>query len=314
MNDASIVFPEVGRRKSTQHANAQGRGETGASFDDERMDDYERMAQLIHCDAVMGVRFELSRLWTELISGRWIVRETFTSTARHYAVVEGVPAEHARALDARSLAVLERLLLGERQKVIAIDLRLSASTVTTSVQTALRALGLRCRGCRPPLLLAMAVHSANADGTSEHGRITSLPAGPNENLCWIVSARRADLEFPASLSAAERAVTRALAAGQTHAEICSARARSPRTVANQIAAAFRKLGVSGRGELLNRLVLHWLRTEASNGSSQPPPSSGAESLASRLLEPDARVPPSSSVVKSPRSDNSGDFLKLAAGA
>ena len=51
------------------------------------------------------------------------------------------------------------------------------------------------------------------------------------------------------LTAAERAVFRLLLAGMATSEIASARGSSERTVANQIAAVFRKFGVHSRGEL-----------------------------------------------------------------
>jgi DNA-binding NarL/FixJ family response regulator len=44
--------------------------------------------------------------------------------------------------------------------------------------------------------------------------------------------------------------------GSSHAQISSERGTSARTVANQLATAFRKLGVSGRGQLVDRLIHH----------------------------------------------------------
>jgi DNA-binding NarL/FixJ family response regulator len=54
----------------------------------------------------------------------------------------------------------------------------------------------------------------------------------------------------ASLSEAERAVARAVAEGLGNAEIARARGVSTRTVANQVASIFRKLGVKSRLELV----------------------------------------------------------------
>jgi len=55
-------------------------------------------------------------------------------------------------------------------------------------------------------------------------------------------------ELPPSLSASERTVALALLEGLSNAEIAKARRTSVRTVANQIASLFRKLGVSSRSE------------------------------------------------------------------
>jgi DNA-binding CsgD family transcriptional regulator len=52
-----------------------------------------------------------------------------------------------------------------------------------------------------------------------------------------------------TLSAAERAVAELAARGLTNAEIARARQVTKRTVSNQLAVVYRKLGVSGRREL-----------------------------------------------------------------
>lgn len=59
--------------------------------------------------------------------------------------------------------------------------------------------------------------------------------------------------LPDTLSAAEQEVARALLRGATNAEIAEARGVSARTVANQIASIFKKLGVSSRAELASKL-------------------------------------------------------------
>ena len=54
------------------------------------------------------------------------------------------------------------------------------------------------------------------------------------------------------LSEAERAVCALLIGGASNAEIARARNASVRTVANQVASSFRKLGVASRFELIAR--------------------------------------------------------------
>ena len=58
-----------------------------------------------------------------------------------------------------------------------------------------------------------------------------------------------DVGSAARLSPSERAVIEDVLSGCTNAEIARARGRSPRTVANQIASAYRKLRVGSRSEL-----------------------------------------------------------------
>jgi DNA-binding NarL/FixJ family response regulator len=54
------------------------------------------------------------------------------------------------------------------------------------------------------------------------------------------------------LTSTERVVFSALLAGQSNQQIATSRDRSLRTVANQVAAVFAKLGVGSRAELFAR--------------------------------------------------------------
>lgn len=54
------------------------------------------------------------------------------------------------------------------------------------------------------------------------------------------------------LTDAERAVLRALLRGLSNEQIASQRGTSPRTIANQVAALYRKLGVRSRTALMAR--------------------------------------------------------------
>ena len=61
-------------------------------------------------------------------------------------------------------------------------------------------------------------------------------------------------EMPDVLTAAEKEVLRALLAGATARELAGQRGVSPRTIANQIASVFKKLGAQSRLELAARLA------------------------------------------------------------
>jgi DNA-binding NarL/FixJ family response regulator len=69
----------------------------------------------------------------------------------------------------------------------------------------------------------------------------------------VLSYPTGKLRIPDTLSPAERDVTLALLSGATNAEIAAERGVAVRTVANQVASIFRKLGVSGRTELAAKL-------------------------------------------------------------
>ena len=77
------------------------------------------------------------------------------------------------------------------------------------------------------------------------GSRIGLPGDDFLLLEW--TAPRADL--PPQLTRAEVEVARLALAGLSNRQIASRRRRSPRTVANQLAAMFRKLGVCSRLEL-----------------------------------------------------------------
>jgi DNA-binding CsgD family transcriptional regulator len=59
---------------------------------------------------------------------------------------------------------------------------------------------------------------------------------------------------PEALTAAEREIVRLLLAGRSAREIAAQRAVSYRTVANQLASSYRKLGVCSVQELLARVI------------------------------------------------------------
>jgi DNA-binding CsgD family transcriptional regulator len=59
--------------------------------------------------------------------------------------------------------------------------------------------------------------------------------------------------LPPSLSVAEQEIALGMLEGLSNSEIAMARRTSPRTVANQVASLFRKLGVRSRSEAVTVL-------------------------------------------------------------
>ena len=207
----------------------------------------------IRHDSEAGVVFELRTLWEQLRRGAWMFYDTFSTSERSYAVLRS-PAL-PQPLNTRKLALLESLLLGTPAKVVAIDHGRSLSSITAATQGSLRAMGLGCKSSQASVLLTMAATAVlRHELANQQGRLSRVRFEQEEYV--VVSALRPDLQFPVQLSLAEAAVLRSLVAGQSYAEISDERARSPRTVANQLAGAFRKLGVSGRRATLERLIQH----------------------------------------------------------
>jgi DNA-binding NarL/FixJ family response regulator len=207
----------------------------------------------IRCDAEAASGFELRLLWERLRTGAWVFSDTFSTSERSYAVLRS-PVE-PNPLNPRKLRILERILLGTQAKVVAIEDCCSLSSVTTAMQDTLRAMGLDCRTSQASVLLTMAATAVfRHEFSNQQGRLCAVHA--NAEPYVVISALRPDRQFPVELSLAEAAVLRSLIAGSSHAEISDERSRSPRTVANQLATAFRKLGVSGRRAIIERLIQH----------------------------------------------------------
>jgi DNA-binding NarL/FixJ family response regulator len=214
---------------------------------------YERRPLAIERDAKTAVVFELRILWEHLCNGTWVFSDTFSTPERCYAVLRSPSAP--RPLHPRKLKLLETLLLGTPAKVVAFENRRSLSSVTTATQDCLRAMGLDCRASHASVLLTMAATALlRNELANQQGRFSRLEVEQEEYA--VISAVRPDLQFPVELSLAEAAVLRSLVDGNSHAQISGERARSRRTVANQLATAFRKLGVSGRRATLERLIQH----------------------------------------------------------
>ena len=130
----------------------------------------------------------------------------------------------AAGLSARQREVVGMFARGIASKVIALDLDLTKSTVAHHLATAEHKLGLR---------------------RWEFARLTEQPASP-------LGASRAPATTPrmaTRLTQAEREVVSLALKGWSNSRIATARSSSPRTVANQLANAYRKLEVGSRTDL-----------------------------------------------------------------
>jgi DNA-binding CsgD family transcriptional regulator len=81
-----------------------------------------------------------------------------------------------------------------------------------------------------------------------------LDLGNGQEFALFEFAASGDCSRVKGVTAAERLVLGLAAAGHSNAQIAARRGVSPRTVANQLASAFRKLGVRSRLELEARLA------------------------------------------------------------
>lgn len=211
----------------------------------------QRAAEAVH----------LSALWTELVRGLCKVEEaTFNEHSCALVVSRGQPsAGRDGGLSKRHAVVLERSLLEGARKSLAIDFGVSPSSVAEVLKHGLRFMGLSCWPSRMPLVLVLAAHAQRAREL-DHAVVARVAESQHFSR-QSISVARPDNELGDRLTAAEFAVTRLLVEGKSYAEMARLRQTSARTVANQLASAFRRLGVSGRAELLcllaSRKVASW---------------------------------------------------------
>lgn len=197
---------------------------------------------LIKVDA-LGVDFQLAEVWQRLSRGGFEIERTFSSQGRLYAVLR-----FKRLPRKRSFEYIERVLSGERAKLVAIETGITESTVSTSIRYALKWVGLDEDSRRVPHLVVMAIR-AHRLGEPRRGRQVLLPDNT-----WLVSTERPAMPLLELLTAAERRTTLEYLQGKTHQEIAAACGIAVSTVRNQVGAAFRRLKAYGYTELLARLL------------------------------------------------------------
>jgi DNA-binding CsgD family transcriptional regulator len=199
---------------------------------------------------------DLPNLWSSLVSGAFRILD-FSRSEQHYRVAleEVRPGCRLPPPSPVDIETLERTLLGEAQKVIAIETGCSASTIASRTARCLKALGLACTTSAVPASLIMLLRAAKYELKTRYSVTELVGAG---RTVLSVSMQRPEATFGGRLSTAERDVALLVADGCSHRDIARSRCASLRTVANQIASAYRKLGVSGRFELIS----YWLDGES----------------------------------------------------
>lgn len=192
-----------------------------------------------------GRSIPVYEIWTRLAAGQFKIKSAQHSLGRCFVSLARLPLGGSVASDL-AWKVTERILCGDQSKVIASDFGLSCSTVSTYWHSTLAAL------CDPiALTKARAFFVVCACSTRALDLPSAIVHGVGEGREALVSVGLAqDRLRDMGLSRAEREVAEAIVLGKLSEEICEERNTSPRTVANQINAIYRKLGISGRRELV----------------------------------------------------------------
>ncbi len=185
-------------------------------------------------------------LWRALVAGQWTLVDRFESDGRHFVVARrNTPGtQDPRGLSERERAVAHYLALGHANKQIAYTLGLAEGTVGAIVSRVAQKVGTRARAA-----VAARLFGPPADPAAEAAPLRVADEELHV-MAWPQPASDAAL---AALSPSERAVALAAARGLGNEAIAAARGVSVRTVVNQLASAYRKLGVASRVELARRL-------------------------------------------------------------
>ncbi len=189
---------------------------------------------------------EAKTFYQALVTGEWSIVDTFAVRKRHYAIARWNDPEQR---DPRGLTEIEyqvalRTARGYPNKTIAYELDLPTSTVATHLAN----IQLK-RGTNSRLDLV--------------DSIKHLVASIDLYVFWlkiaddhyvVLSYQRRKLRHLSQLAPGTLDVLHYVLQGKSNLEIARLRGTSPRTVANQVAALFRKYNVSSRAELVARLT------------------------------------------------------------
>ncbi|HEX2876387.1 MAG TPA: helix-turn-helix transcriptional regulator [Polyangiaceae bacterium] len=232
-------------------------------------------------------RVELASIWDELTAGTCKV-ESWSHGENTWEMVltrRPTPAHvHHGGLRPRDVEILEQALLCGVRKHVAVEAGLSCSSIAVILQGCFQFMGLDCLPSRIPGLLVAAAHARHHHQGKRTSALRRSPSAAQQT----IRIPRPDLALAAWLAPAEHTVITLLIEGHGYAEIAQARHTSIRTVANQVASAFRRLGVSGRAELLC-LLARWGLEPPQPPARRPPsvlPSSARRAISRgiRLLE------------------------------
>lgn len=186
-----------------------------------------------------------SELWQELIGGRWTLIDKYEADGRRMvlAVRNAAAGSDLCRLTSKEVEALSMARRGAANKEISLTLGVSAATVTRLLSSVSRKL----RGSLADILICIGDEGATVQTVQR----CVMAIGGSEILL-VTTPNLPTLQV--SLSISERAVVAAALRGASNREISAARGTSIRTIANQLASAFEKLGVRSRRELAARVA------------------------------------------------------------
>jgi DNA-binding CsgD family transcriptional regulator len=176
-------------------------------------------------------------LWQVLASERWsLVADPDSDRRRSFVVYENVPyAPDPRSLSKRERVVAQLAAMGNSNKLIAYELGVGESSVSALLTRIRRKLRVESRAELVNLIASLATTRVDREQMERAG--------------VAFSSSRKESIAPAQLTRGELEVARLAARGLSNTAIAEARGARPRTVANQLASIYRKLGISSRAQL-----------------------------------------------------------------
>jgi DNA-binding CsgD family transcriptional regulator len=197
-------------------------------------------------------------VWAALLRGEWLVTDHFVGpSARSIRARRAGACVSTRASDLE-IRIASRRARGASLKEMVIDLGWSYAAVSDCIASVMRRLKLACEADLVALL-----HEPVPSGLS----VMRIGGGVCD--CVLLAFPNPLWANDPDLTAAEQSVVLELVAGRSQRAIAQARRTSPRTIANQLASVYRKLGVRSRTELFVALCR---RARATGSASHLPPS------------------------------------------
>ncbi len=227
------------------------------------------ISEAIIADQQSASEIDLSLTWRELTQGLSVVVGSFFTSTRCGLVLAPTSCPSDPPLAGRRLEILESVLCGLSQNHVALDLGVAPSTIASHARLALEGMGVFGRPSLVHPLLMLAA-TATRQRSLAAGSLSFVTSGSSD--LQVIGIPRPDRRLVGVLPSAELEVIRCLVEGCCYAEIAQRRGTAERTIANQITAVFRRLQVSGRSELLQRLFeLEGTSRPAPRTDSTPPP-------------------------------------------
>ena len=201
------------------------------------------------------VLLTFDELWRSLTQRRLRIVSAEQRDGECLCVIEPVSRPYP-ALSHTTVAVTQRVLCGECPKAIADSLRIGVSTISQQCAGVLRAMGALQTPTKVSILLVQAALAATG-AEFEPARCRLLDGTSGRRL---IRTTAPGVSFRPRLTHSEFAVVCLTIESKSYAQIAALRRTSERTVANQLAAAFRKLDCSGQSQLRAKAVLELARS------------------------------------------------------